>query len=197
MRPRWVGVRAARLGALVLVGSSSSHRADRREPGRQPALELGPVLLLIGLGYLGFRAWEERARPSTWGRVPMANRAEGGTAPRPELVPAGRGKGSARIGKTRYLGGLRGVAAMVLCGRTSQPDGSPPRPGAPRTLRARGLSGVPRALEVPRPTLGAYRQVAARRSHRRGASVPRVHARRRSELGAQREGGGGRGSLAS
>ena len=62
MRPRWVGyvLPASALwvavGTLVIApGGPASNLAVNL------LSNLGPVLLLIGLGYLGFRAWAERA----------------------------------------------------------------------------------------------------------------------------------------
>jgi hypothetical protein len=67
---------------------------------------------------------------------------------------------------------------VVLPWRAPQPGGSPPRPGHRGGLRARGRSRVPGRLGGTGPTVGAYRQLAPRRSHRRGRVSPRVHARR-------------------
>ena len=71
VRPRWVGYVLPASALWVLVGSFVIAPGG---PAGNPAVNLlsnlGPVLLLIGLGYLGFRAWTERARPGTSGRVP-------------------------------------------------------------------------------------------------------------------------------
>src|SRR5215212_6548603 len=103
--------------------------------------------------------------------------------------------GSCRLGGESE--GSDELAEMVLCRRTSQLGGSPPRPGHRSGLRAWGRSRVLGRVGGAGPTVGAYRQPAARRGRRRWRALPRVHARRRSELGAEREGGGGRGRLAS
>jgi hypothetical protein len=62
MRPRWVGYVLPASALWVLVGSLV---IAPRGPASNLAVNLlsnlGPVLLLIGLGYLGFRAWAERA----------------------------------------------------------------------------------------------------------------------------------------
>jgi hypothetical protein len=62
MRPRWVGYLLPASALWVLVGSFVIAPGG---PASNLAVNLlsnlGPVLLLIGLGYLGFRAWEERA----------------------------------------------------------------------------------------------------------------------------------------
>jgi hypothetical protein len=62
VRPRWVGYLLPASALWVLVGNfviapsgSASNLAVNL------LSNLGPVLLLIGLGYLGFRAWAERA----------------------------------------------------------------------------------------------------------------------------------------
>src|SRR5918994_2976946 len=59
-------------------------------------------------------------------------------------------------------------AEMVLRRRTSQLGGSPPRRGHRGALRTRGRSGVPDRLGGAGPTVGAYRQLAARRGRRLG-----------------------------
>ena len=64
-RPRWVGyvLPASALWALVGVfviapsGPASNLAVNLLS-------NLGPVLLLIGLGYLGFRAWAEQRAPA-------------------------------------------------------------------------------------------------------------------------------------
>jgi hypothetical protein len=62
MRPRWVGYLLPASALWVLVGSFVIAPGG---PASNLAVNLlsnlGPVLLLIGLGYLGFRAWAERA----------------------------------------------------------------------------------------------------------------------------------------
>ena len=62
MRPRWVGYVLPASALWVLVGSFVVAPGG---PASSLAVNLlsnlGPVLLLIGLGYLGFRAWAERA----------------------------------------------------------------------------------------------------------------------------------------
>jgi hypothetical protein len=62
VRPRWVGYVLPASALWVLVGSFVIAPDG---PARNLAINLlsnlGPVLLLIGLGYLGFRAWAERA----------------------------------------------------------------------------------------------------------------------------------------
>ena len=62
MRPRWVGYVLPASALWVLVGSFVIAPSG---PVSNLAVNLlsnlGPVLLLIGLGYLGFRAWAERA----------------------------------------------------------------------------------------------------------------------------------------
>jgi hypothetical protein len=62
VRPRWVGYLLPASALWVTVGTLVV------APGRPASnvvvnllSNLGPVLLLIGLGYLGFRAWSERA----------------------------------------------------------------------------------------------------------------------------------------
>jgi hypothetical protein len=70
MRPRWVGYVLSASALWALVGSFVI------APGGPASnlvvnllSNLGPVLLLIGLGYLGFRARAERAparRPASW-----------------------------------------------------------------------------------------------------------------------------------
>src|SRR5215218_4975872 len=61
-RPRWVGYLLPASALWVLVGSFVVAPGG---PASNLAVNLlsnlGPVLLLIGLGYLGFRAWSERA----------------------------------------------------------------------------------------------------------------------------------------
>ena len=61
-RPRWVGYVLPASALWVLVGSFVIAPGG---PASNLAVNLlsnlGPVLLLIGLGYLGFRAWAERA----------------------------------------------------------------------------------------------------------------------------------------
>jgi hypothetical protein len=61
-RPRWVGYLLPASALWVLVGSFVIAPSG---PASNLVVNLlsnvGPVLLLIGLGYLGFRAWEERA----------------------------------------------------------------------------------------------------------------------------------------
>ena len=61
MRPRWVGYVLPASALWVLVGSFVIAPDG---PARNLAVNLlsnlGPVLLLMGLGYLGFRAWAER-----------------------------------------------------------------------------------------------------------------------------------------
>jgi hypothetical protein len=69
MRPRWVGYVLPASGLWVLVGSFVIAPGG---PASNLAVNLlsnlGPVLLLSGLGYLGFRAWTERAttKPVGW-----------------------------------------------------------------------------------------------------------------------------------
>jgi hypothetical protein len=62
VRPRWVGYVLPASALWVLVGSFVIAPGG---PASNLAVNLlsnlGPVLLLIGLGYLGFRAWAERA----------------------------------------------------------------------------------------------------------------------------------------
>jgi hypothetical protein len=62
MRPRWVGYLLPASALWVLVGSFVVAPGG---PASNLAVNLlsnlGPVLLLLGLGYLGFRAWAERA----------------------------------------------------------------------------------------------------------------------------------------
>ena len=62
VRPRWVGYVLPASALWVLVGSFVIAPGG---PASNLAVNLlsnlGPVLLLIGLGYLGFRAWTERA----------------------------------------------------------------------------------------------------------------------------------------
>jgi hypothetical protein len=62
MRPRWVGYVLPASALWVLGGSFVIAPGG---PASNLAVNLlsnlGPVLLLIGLGYLGFRAWAERA----------------------------------------------------------------------------------------------------------------------------------------
>ena len=62
MRPRWVGYVLLASALWVLVGNFVIAPGG---PASNLAVNLlsnlGPVLLLIGLGYLGFRAWAERA----------------------------------------------------------------------------------------------------------------------------------------
>ena len=61
-RPRWVGYVLPASALWVLVGNFVIAPGG---PTSNLAVNLlsnlGPVLLLIGLGYLGFRAWAERA----------------------------------------------------------------------------------------------------------------------------------------
>jgi hypothetical protein len=62
VRPRWVGYVLPASALWILVGSFVIAPGG---PASKLAVNLlsnlGPVLLLIGLGYLGFRAWAERA----------------------------------------------------------------------------------------------------------------------------------------
>ena len=62
VRPRWVGYLLPASALWVLVGNFVIAPSG---PASNLAVNLlsnlGPVLLLIGLGYLGFRAWAERA----------------------------------------------------------------------------------------------------------------------------------------
>jgi hypothetical protein len=62
VRPRWVGYLLPASALWVLVGSFVIAPGG---PASNLAVNLlsnlGPVLLLIGLGYLGFRTWAERA----------------------------------------------------------------------------------------------------------------------------------------
>ena len=62
VRPRWVGYLLPASALWVLVGNFV---VAPEGPASNVAINLlsnlGPVLLLIGLGYLGFRAWAERA----------------------------------------------------------------------------------------------------------------------------------------
>lgn len=62
VRPRWVGYVLPASALWVLVGSFVIAPGG---PASNLAVNLlsnlGPVLLLIGLGYLGFRAWAQRA----------------------------------------------------------------------------------------------------------------------------------------
>jgi hypothetical protein len=62
VRPRWVGYLLPASALWVLVGNFVIAPGG---PASNLAVNLlsnlGPVLLLIGLGYLGFRAWVERA----------------------------------------------------------------------------------------------------------------------------------------
>jgi hypothetical protein len=69
MRPRWVGYLLPASALWVAVGSFVIAPGG---PASNLAVNLlsnlGPVLLLIGLGYLGFRAWAERAPAKHVGR---------------------------------------------------------------------------------------------------------------------------------
>jgi hypothetical protein len=69
MRPRWVGYVLPASALWVLVGSFVIAPGG---PASNLAVNLlsnlGPVLLLIGLGYLGFRAWAKRAPAKHVGR---------------------------------------------------------------------------------------------------------------------------------
>src|SRR5215203_281929 len=98
-RARWVGYLLPASALWVLVGNFIVAPGG---PASNLAVNLlsnlGPVLLLIGLGYLGFRAWTERARPGTSGRMPVANRAEKGPLSL-GVSPGGCGKGSMRSRK--------------------------------------------------------------------------------------------------
>ncbi len=62
VRPRWVGYLLPASALWVLVGTFVIAPGG---PASNLAVNLlsnlGPVLLLLGLGYLGFRAWAERA----------------------------------------------------------------------------------------------------------------------------------------
>jgi hypothetical protein len=62
VRPRWVGYLLPASALWVLVGNFIIAPGG---PASNLAVNLisnlGPVLLLIGLGYLGFRAWAERS----------------------------------------------------------------------------------------------------------------------------------------
>jgi hypothetical protein len=68
VRPRWVGYLLPASALWVLVGSFVIAPSG---PASNLAVNLlsnlGPVLLLIGLGYLGFRAWEEQRAPAKHG----------------------------------------------------------------------------------------------------------------------------------
>jgi len=62
VRPRWVGYVLPASALWVLVGSFVIAPGGPASNLTVNLLSnLGPVLLLIGLGYLGFRAWTERA----------------------------------------------------------------------------------------------------------------------------------------
>jgi hypothetical protein len=65
VRPRWVGYVLPASALWVLVGSFVIAPGG---PASNLAVNLlsnlGPVLLLIGLGYLGFRAWAEQHVPA-------------------------------------------------------------------------------------------------------------------------------------
>jgi len=71
-RARWVGYLLPVSALWVLVGNFVIAPGG---PASNLAVNLlsnlGPVLLLIGLGYLGFRAGRSAPRPSTSGRVPL------------------------------------------------------------------------------------------------------------------------------
>jgi hypothetical protein len=68
VRPRWVGYLLPASALWVLVGSFVIAPGG---PASNLAVNLlsnlGPVLLLIGLGYLGFRAWAEQRVPAKQG----------------------------------------------------------------------------------------------------------------------------------
>jgi hypothetical protein len=59
VRPRWVGYLLPASALWVAVGNFVIAPASNLAVNLLS--NLGPVLLLIGLGYLGFRAWAERA----------------------------------------------------------------------------------------------------------------------------------------
>ena len=65
VRPRWVGYLLPASALWALVGSFVIAPGG---PASNLAVNLlsnlGPVLLLIGLGYLGFRAWAEQRAPA-------------------------------------------------------------------------------------------------------------------------------------
>ena len=69
MRPRWVGYLLPASALWVLVGSFVIAPGGPASSLPVNLLSnLGPVLLLIGLGYLGFLAWAERAAAKRLGR---------------------------------------------------------------------------------------------------------------------------------
>ena len=101
------------------------------------------------------------------------------------MCRSGRGSGTAMsLQRWFYAGGRPNWMARLLDRGTA-------------AVSARGRSGVLGRLGGVGPTVGAERQAAGSRGRRRWRALPRVHARRRSELGTEREGGGGRGRLAS